>query len=392
MDCSLKNIDKIHDLFSDFHDYFKAAVDLAEFKTNEEIETAHVYSDENKFYIEYNPKFWESLDFPSQCFVFIHELTHIVFGHLNRFVLTDKANRKKINVAMDLFVNQWVCKTFGFNRYELHDTIINDCCWVDTVFDDPDIKHNESTEYYFNRLPDNDSYCLVFDPFGEESEINNNMDQSTPCEEDDQKLSDQIQRAGSEAMGRLKEIQVKLKRKKPWESVIKKWVRQKIVETRETDMRWGWPSRKLQLLQRGNMLIQGEGNVYIKHMNPHKINLWMFLDTSGSCVHLANRFFSAAAAIPPDRFNVRLFSFDTRVYELDLKHKQVKGGGGTSFNIIENRIKQEKKYPDGVFVITDGYGNNVNPQFPERWYWFLTSAYKTYIPAKSHTFNLNNYA
>ena len=29
------------------------------------------------------------------------------------------------------------------------------------------------------------------------------------------------------------------------------------------------------------------------------------------------------------------------------------------------------KYPDAVFVMTDGYGDKVVPQMPERWYWFI---------------------
>jgi len=42
-------------------------------------------------------------------------------------------------------------------------------------------------------------------------------------------------------------------------------------------------------------------------------------------------------------------------------------------------------------LITDGYGNYVHPEKPERWYWFLSHNYKAYIPAKSKTFMLSDY-
>ena len=105
-----------------------------------------------------------------------------------------------------------------------------------------------------------------------------------------------------------------------------------------------------------------------------KVEIWLFLDVSGSCYNLRNHFFSAALTIPEDRIKVRAFSFDTKTYEVDLSTGKLRGGGGTAFNIIENRIQQElrpsQKHPV-VFVFTDGWGNQVRPKEPRRWHWFI---------------------
>ena len=107
----------------------------------------------------------------------------------------------------------------------------------------------------------------------------------------------------------------------------------------------------------------------------------------------------AAATIPEDRFRVRIFCFDTKVYETSLASGKLYGFGGTSFQPIENAIqsivqKEEKtKYPQRVFVITDGLGSSVSPEFPERWHWFITEGYSStdYVPSKSRHYKLKDY-
>ena len=103
--------------------------------------------------------------------------------------------------------------------------------------------------------------------------------------------------------------------------------------------------------------------------------------------------------MPKDKFKKHLFCFDTEVYEVNEKNKELFGFGGTSFIAIEEHIqfmlknKKVKKYPSAVFVITDGYGNSVKPAKPNKWYWFLTSnGSKHFIPKESKIFSLNNYS
>jgi len=121
------------------------------------------------------------------------------------------------------------------------------------------------------------------------------------------------------------------------------------------------------------------------------------LDVSGSCAGLADRFWKAAMSLPEDRFGTKLFCFNTEVFEVDMEKPRLKKGGGTYFSILENyiqdRMKEDTKmeYPDAVFVITDGYGDVIEPQEPTRWYWFLSRLYQDCIPIESNIFMLEDF-
>lgn len=111
-----------------------------------------------------------------------------------------------------------------------------------------------------------------------------------------------------------------------------------------------------------------------------KIKLWFFLDSSGSCISYGERFFSAALSLPKDKFDINLMSFDTSIHKVDLENQRIKGGGGTSFRIIENYIQKDisaskEEYPKAVFIITDGMGDDVSPEKPNNWHVFLTSGF-----------------
>jgi hypothetical protein len=138
-----------------------------------------------------------------------------------------------------------------------------------------------------------------------------------------------------------------------------------------------------------------------------KIEVYFFLDSSGSCAGLADRFFKAAKSIPHgkhDRFELKLFCFDTKCYKLadketDKEYGVLKGFGGTCFNAIELYISEKvkewklKEYPT-VFIITDGMGTTIEKQVKSemsKWYWFLTTDYDAYIPKDSHKFLLKNF-
>jgi len=128
-----------------------------------------------------------------------------------------------------------------------------------------------------------------------------------------------------------------------------------------------------------------------------KIQLWFFMDASGSCAGYHERFVQAARSVPcspRDPFEVRLFSFDVRCYEL--AEAEIKGGGGTSFVCIEKYIREKMSeesihYPESVWVLTDGMGDNVQPAIPENWHFFLTMQYTSCIPSQSHRHMLDNY-
>jgi hypothetical protein len=192
-----------------------------------------------------------------------------------------------------------------------------------------------------------------------------------------------------------KNFAIQKKRKRKWETVIRKWSLKYLRED-DTDVeQWARLNRRLQFFD-GELMIPSEVSDEHKEYELNRILVFFFLDTSGSCWNLKDRFFNAAASLPEDRFEIRLFCFDTRVEETSLEGKEVYGGGGTSFSIIEGKIqeivrKEKKSYPETVWIVTDGAGSTVNPEHPDRWKWFLTGDYKSYIPKKSETYNLNDF-
>jgi hypothetical protein len=179
-----------------------------------------------------------------------------------------------------------------------------------------------------------------------------------------------------------------------WSDIIKNW-KFRNEKHEEYEEVWHYPNRRLSSLhEQLSLPVQIDGR---RQGRNEKVTVWFFMDTSGSCVHLKDKFFQCADTFPIDKFDLRCFCFDTRVYDISLKERKLYGFGGTRFDIIETRIqevmaKEKKKYPEVVFIFTDGYGNAVNPQKPENWYWFLDdSNYKGCIPSKSIVYNLADF-
>jgi hypothetical protein len=182
--------------------------------------------------------------------------------------------------------------------------------------------------------------------------------------------------------------------KRKWETVIKKWESViKKVDEHECEQ-WIRAPRRFGCINT-DLFIPSDEYVEDITNKKDKINVFFFMDTSGSCFNLAERFFKAALTLNPKKFNVRLFCFDYSATETSLKSKTLYGGGGTSFKCIEDKIQEivlkGEKYPHAVFIITDGYGNKVTPQFPKRWHWFLSEKHLNLIPAESHRYMLNDF-
>lgn len=369
------------------------------------------------FYI--NPDFWKTQSEEQKQFVIAHECLHVLFYHgVRASLLEDQESRKNANLAMDVVVNHTLEDSFGFDRKEVDPN--GNYCWIDTVF--PNNKHvqkGKSFEYYYNFLKSNPppqggkgqkgesggGKDLVDDhdflesfndkKFEEQvQDILNNYDTQDVHQMVDEETKDikkEIQQAGLEP-GQLKKIATLTKRiiKKKWETVIKRWT-QKFNFDKEEEQ-WVRKNRRMASMP-SDLMLPSEQEVEIEEKT--KITVYFFQDTSGSCSHLADRFFAAAASLDPNRFNVVMHCFDTKVYPTTLESKQLYGFGGTTFTCIEEYIQQQvrmgKKYPAAVFVITDGYGDNVKPEMPDKWYWFLSCDYKQCIPATCNTYMLADY-
>lgn len=372
-----------------------------------------------------NPEAWYAMTPEQQTFVIAHECMHCILHHGVRAVNLSREDDDDANIAMDIVVNHFLVRSLGFDRSVVDPE--NEACWVDTVFDPRQrIPSDETFEYYYQLLTrgkqggkgskgEDGSEDGPDRPSGKQGQKGSGPstldDHRFLSRLNDMSLDGQLsQTAERDDVADIKgfiekqELDIaidihsrgltpgnvccianvaRVKRIRKWETVIKKWAK-RAVRDNEIEQ-WTRTDRRLVTLSPDFFIPTWvEDETYKRD----RITVWFFQDTSGSCAGLANRFFRAAKTLPPDRFDVRMFCFDTRVYETSLKSGQLYGFGGTSFICIEQYIQQEiqrtgAKYPRAVWVVTDGLGDAVHPEMPERWHWFLSMDFRDYIPAAS---------
>jgi predicted metal-dependent peptidase len=386
----------------------------------ENIDTACVSFDENGdvLLFMFNPNFWEKLSIDEKQFVICHECLHIILNHGKR--ISKDVNRRCANVAADIVINHMLVNKFGFDRDKLPAT--KTLCWVDTIWKDKEVPNNQNFEYYYTLLVNNSTQELsvsfidehnnsesipsIFDPvkdINEKTDINGVKENRDMPDRFIDKLNKELDDNSKETINNIAGTEtgsdvftvylVAVKKKKKWETIIKKWSKKYDKTDSKEIEQWARINRRFTMISK-DMILPTE--MEVEENIEGKINVWFFQDTSGSCYHYATRFFKAAQSLNPKRFNIRLFCFDTRVYETNLKSGKLYGFGGTSFHIIENKIQNEIqkgiKHPEAVFVITDGYGTNVSPQIPKKWYWFLTSGgSKWCIPRECNLYELRDF-
>lgn len=377
-------------------------------------------------------------------FVICHECLHAVLNHGLRF--KDVENHDIANVAEDLAINHMLIDNFGFIREEIEEW--DKYCWVETVFKDKKYRGmpyptDESSEFYYNHV-----YKICKENGGSNdgknsSDNNSSGGQGNPTKGDkgdlpalvdshdgwhdasQEEVSDIVNQAinslsneeKQSLIGKLKSDNIdktagigsilakidlshvsKVKKKPKWETIIKKWTKFILREKEHMEEQWLRKNRRFANINLNNdLMLPSDHDVHDICYEKDRIKLFFFLDTSGSCISYAERFFKAAMSLDPLKFDIRLFCFDTEVAETTLASKTIYGGGGTSFSCVENKIQEIMKsehcaYPDAIFIISDGYGNTFNPEYPKRWYWFLTeSSTDNFIPNLSKVFMLTAY-
>jgi hypothetical protein len=345
----------------------------------------------------FNPDFWKSLSLEEKKFIICHECLHVFNEHGVR--AKDAKDYRAANVAMDVIVNHSLTNSFGFDRSKL--PMADKLCWTDTVFADQkdvaQIPTNSSFEYYLNRIPFGSGWDSVDDHSGLGSFDQKSIDKLVDKLKD--KLTDEEKQslsnvAGSGALGKLTTVNPgKVIKKRKWETVIKEWSKQFTKANEDSVEQWARTARRYADLS-GDLFIPSE--VDHEKFKEGRIQVWFFQDCSGSCIGLKDRFFRAAKSLPEDRFDVKMHTFDDNVYECDLDKNVVYGCGGTSFQCIEEYIqsyikKHNEKYPKAVFCITDGYGDDVEPEKPENWHWFLSTSCTSYIPVNSYYYELRDF-
>lgn len=374
----------------------------------------------------FNPDFWNQCTDYDRIFIICHECLHIIFKHGLRI---KGLNLEYANIAADVVVNHYLVDRFNFDRNKITDW--HKLCWVDTVFKNKSISTESTFEYYYNLLAFSNSasvngLSLADDHSGfgggaEEEESKGDIEDGKA--DIDEQIDDLIEKAGSLLSESEKEdIQGIVDKEgkdvkgglqagtgyidsvwnmpkklvqpaKAWAKIVKKWkVKNKHVF--QESEQWARMNRRTALLDKSLIL---PSDMEFEGENDNRIDAWLYLDVSGSCKQYKDYFWKAASSIPKKYFKLRMFSFSTKVWEVDMKNKKIFGGGGTAFSCIDWHINDSvyygAKYPNIVMVITDGYGNKINPKFPDRWHWFLTpNNSKGCIPKNSTIYNLKDFA
>jgi hypothetical protein len=188
----------------------------------------------------------------------------------------------------------------------------------------------------------------------------------------------------------------KKKKKNKFESIVTSWAKKRMIPEYKEEDQWIHTNRRFSGIDTGLML-PTEYETF-DQIKSDKIDVWFYQDTSGSCSGYTDRFFSIAEAMPLERFDMRMFCFDTKVYETTLESRKLYGFGGTDFHILEDHIQDEMKknpklrYPDAVFVVTDGYGSDIHPAFPKRWHWMMTPDHSKHnVPETCNFYDLTDY-
>jgi predicted metal-dependent peptidase len=390
--------------------FFQTFLDYAAIEESDELPTAGVYFDKYSYepiVIKVNPKFWDTLNDQSKIFVICHELLHILFKH--GIQIGNKDIKPQIfNKAADIVINHSLIDFYEFDFPTLSEFLRVEGCWIPTCFPTRnDILYNQNSTYYYEKLLENNDGANGFDEhFFLDAEDIKDFLESTGILEDfvksghAQEVYEQITGQSPTGDGSFHNlVKKRIPIKKKWETIIKKWESRVLKEEYTSIECWDRTNRRFaSILNNDRVKLPTMVNRMARVQAQDMIDVFFFLDVSGSCFSYKDRFYAAAKSLNPKRFNLRLYSFDTSVTLLDINKWSIRGGGGTAFDIIEREIQRVikaenlKKYPT-IFVISDGDGNQVSPQVPERWHWFLTSPSdsRRYIHPKSKVYNLSDF-
>lgn len=375
---------------------------------NNEIPTAGVaFSTDNGEYLsfQFNENFFNELNDYERAFVVAHEALHVIHNHGKRF---SGKNARIANIAADLVINYALTTKYGFDRDKFEHKNLKGACWFDNIFpDNPAIPKNKNFEYYYDLLVengDNGSGGEVIDSHEglEGATLDNILEAiekmaSTGLSDKEKSLLDGVgkilgeqsadgKKAGVESSTIQRIVQATYNPKALWVKVIKDMRSAFRLRENEKDS-WLMKERRHSLLNDDLILpcrrIQTAKN---------KLELAIFMDVSGSCIHLVDQFYKIVNSVPLDIFDVKAHVFDTSVRPVELGKDKIHAGGGTCFITIERYIQENfVKYPYAVMVITDGEGNNVKPQHPKRWRWVLEGNHRDCIPEESTVISIGDF-
>lgn len=401
----------------DYHRIFYTFVDsIADVYYSDAISTAaiHFYKD-SKPALLINRDFWERHNEREKLFIICHECLHVLLDHgLRNGLSVPGATPILVNKAQDITINEMIVDLFDYDRNDFRDW--KKYCWIDTCFEDPSkVLRNETFIYYLKLLisqPNKDESSDGNSPITLDSHEGLDDDGSfekQAAKDAKQKVAESLAedltadelesvikalpdttlKAGTissnlEAMLEKKKQRQKLK----FARLVKKLKRSSMKEIDFDVESFVKDDRRFRdVASQPDTALPGK--VEKTRLQKDRLLTAIFMDISGSCMEYFKTFNDVANAFEAEKntFDIRLFAFDTAVFEIKLGER-IRVGGGTSFSIIEKKCldleKETGRYPDCVVIVTDGEGDKVTPTRPSRWIWLLTLfASKAFIPTGS---------
>lgn len=314
-------------------------------------------TDGRNFY--YNVGFVDQLTPKQTEFGFGHEVLHNVFDHMGRCESRDK---KLANIAMDYAVNQ-ICKDDRIGEFP---TTIK-------VFQS-DKYRGWSFEQIYEELYEN-AQKIDFSQLGEM--LDEHLDGEGDGDGDEQdgkgpiryskeemkKIRDEVKEAmisaaqasgaGKLPAGVARFLKDLTEPKMDWRELL----RMNIQSIIRSNFSFSRPNRKSQM----------SGAILPGMINEDTIDVCCAVDMSGSISNKqAKDFISEVKGIMDQYtdFNLKLWCFDTKVYNFaeftgdnadDILHYEVKGGGGTDFDVNYSFMKDNDIDPKRFIMFTDGY-------------------------------------
>lgn len=418
---------------------YKSLYELTDISFSEQVPTAAVTFDKkgNMLNMIINQDFWESLPFEGKRFVILHELSHIIYKHGLRSILLD-LDFKLSNIAQDIFINHHLHNNYGINRdlfkWEQY-------CWTETCFPGENVPNNQSFEYYYAKLKNqqqNLDHLKLLGSHGESLEktdtkslpseteenddedndevpslediIENNPEISQDCQDFFKNDSNKIQKKvildrkpqeieGSTSKGVNRDIQRIENNLSEYDKFIKELIpiKKKGQERTKSHDAWNQISRRyMDFLSTNNHFFLPATVENVLPDKPKKKSVWVFTDTSGSCHGMVPIFANIIQDLAehPLISDCRAFCFGDTCVEIPIK-KNNKGslniryqsGNDGGLSCIERKIKQIMEdenipHPDNVVVISDGeltFREKNNVTKPEAWY--LLISVKSNIPS-----------
>lgn len=421
---------------------------------NDSISTACVgWGDDSKEWIvfDFNRKFWESLTHSEKCFLFTHEVLHILLFHgisgkeFFDKLPEDQKSYEILNKVQDICINEMILEQYITDVPLAAMPQISNGCFIHTVFPDniDEIKRDKSFEYYYLKYLElhgnssndngivfdiqldlsglsNEEISKIADKVGNILGIEGSVSQSGEDEEkegagkDIEALAKTIAQVLKEELTQLNHgyalgqtvsnsvvdaaTDYSKYNLEDYLNLISKTSMQKSPKPQIKNTWYG--------LNRRNSNIGKDIHIPVKNTisKSKKHRVIFYCDVSGSCSSITEKFLSMIDKIDESKYEKIIHVFASRVQKCTksaIGFEYSYAGGGTDIREVlkhydSNFFKEHSKV-DCVIVLTDGeyvdISNESNNLF-SKWHFFFVNAREKHthnLPEKSKRYVISEY-